>query len=168
MRDKAPTLSDLVASKSVDVLGITETWLTTRETTAGLAEMTPPGFSLFQIPRAGRRGSGVGLLVSSTLKFTPITLPPQSSFEAISGKIECGRVCLNILNIYRPPGSTSTFFEELQDIFSYMSTLPNDLVLMGDFNLHVDTPSSDTDQFNDILESFDLEQRVDFPTRIHG
>ena len=34
--------------------------------------------------------------------------------------------------------------------------------------LHVDSPSSDVRQFADILESFDLDQRVDFPTHIHG
>ena len=40
MRDKAPALSDLVASKIID-LGFTETWLTTKETSADLADMTP-------------------------------------------------------------------------------------------------------------------------------
>ena len=45
MRDKVPVLSDLVTSKSIDLLGITETWLTTEETSADLAKMTPQGFS---------------------------------------------------------------------------------------------------------------------------
>ena len=42
MKDKAPALSDLVVSKGIDLLAITETWLTTRETSGDLAEMTPP------------------------------------------------------------------------------------------------------------------------------
>ena len=49
-----------------------------------------------------------------------------------------------------------------------MSTLPHDLVVTGDFNLHVDTSSLDVREFADILESFDLDQRVDCPTHIHG
>ena len=44
MRERAPALSDLVASGSIDLLGITETWLTTKETSADLADMTPRGF----------------------------------------------------------------------------------------------------------------------------
>ena len=40
-------LSDLVAGKSIDLLGITETWLTTKETSADLSDMTPEGFSFF-------------------------------------------------------------------------------------------------------------------------
>ena len=45
VQDKAPALSDLVTSKGINLLGITETWLTTKETSADLADMTPsPGF----------------------------------------------------------------------------------------------------------------------------
>ena len=39
---------------------------------------------------------------------------------------------------------------------------------MGDFNLHLDTPSATTTTFNDILASFDTKQHVNFPTDIHG
>ena len=46
MCDKVPALFNLVASKSIDLLSITETWLTTKETYADLADMTPPGFLL--------------------------------------------------------------------------------------------------------------------------
>ena len=83
-------------------------------------------------------------------------------------RIDFGQNCLNILNIYRPPGTTSTFFEEFQEILSYLSILPNDFMLLGDFNIHVDTPSSISEQFDDILTSYELKQRVDFPTHIHG
>ena len=41
MGDKAPALSDLVVSKGIDLLGISETWLTTRETSGDLEERTP-------------------------------------------------------------------------------------------------------------------------------
>ena len=57
---------------------------------------------------------------------------------------------------------------ELQDIPSYVSTLPHEVVLMEDFNLHMDSSSSDGRRLRGILESFDLYQYVDFPTHIHG
>ena len=168
MRDKAPALSDLVVSKGIDLLGITETWLTTGETSGDLAEMTPHGFSFLQIPRVKRRGGGVGLFISNDFQFTPVTLPSQSSFESISGRLECGRSSLNILNIYRPPGPASSFFSELQDVLFYMASLPQDLIVMGDFNLHIESLSPDVRQLTCILESFDLNQHVNFPTHIHG
>ena len=76
MRYKVPALSDLATSKAIDLLGITETWLTTRETSTDLAEMTSQG-------RVRWRGVGVGLLVSSAHTFSVISLPTQTSFEAI-------------------------------------------------------------------------------------
>jgi len=36
--------------------------------------------------------------------------------------------------------------------------------IVGDFNLHMDTPSATTTAFNDILISFDPKQHVNFPT----
>ena len=39
---------------------------------------------------------------------------------------------------------------------------------MGDFNLHIESSSSDVRQHTGILESFDLNQHVNFPTNIHG
>ena len=168
MRDKAPALSDLVASKSTDLLGITETWLTTKETSVDPADITLEGFSFFHKPRTRRRTGGVGLFLSSAHKFTAISLPTQTSFEAISGKLECGQSWLIILNIYHPRGPATAFFSELQDILSYISTLPHDLALMVDFNLRIDSSSSDAGRLSGILDSFDLHQYVDFPTYIHG
>ena len=67
-----------------------------------------------------------------------------------------------------PHGPATTFLSELQDILSYISTLPHDLALMGDFNLHIDSSSYDGGQLSGILESFDLHQSVDFPIHIQG
>ena len=39
---------------------------------------------------------------------------------------------------------------------------------MGDFNLRIDSSSSDAGQLSGILDSIDLHQYVDFPTRIQG
>ena len=71
--------SSTVISKGIDLLGITEIWLTSKETSADLAEMTHQGFSFFQEPRARRRGGGVGLFVSSAHKFPVISLPTQTN-----------------------------------------------------------------------------------------
>ena len=49
-----------------------------------------------------------------------------------------------------------------------MSSVPGELFILGDFNLHLDTPSSQTNDFNDLLSTFDLNQHVNFPTHIHG
>ena len=120
MPDEWPALSDLAASRSIDLLGITETWLTTKETSADLADMAREGYSFFHKPRTWQRGGGVGLFVLTAHKYTAIGQPTRTSFDAISGKHECGQSCLIILNIYRPPGPANAFFSELEDILSYI------------------------------------------------
>ena len=65
--------------------------------------------------------------------------------------------------------STWSYYYFLQwNILSYVSTLPHDLALMGDFNLRIDSSSSDAGQLSGILESFDLHQCVDFHAHSHG
>ena len=64
-------------------------------------------------------------------KFTSTSLPTQTSFDSLSGKIEFGQSCLNILNIYCGPGPATTFFSEFQDILSHMIVLTRDLVLIN-------------------------------------
>ena len=149
-RDKASALSDLVVSKDIDLLGITETWLTIRETSTDLAEMVSPFFRSLELTK---EGGGVGLFVSNAFKFTPINLPSLSSFECISGKLKCGRTCFNLLNIYPPHGPASSFFSELQDLLFYIVSLPHDLALMSDINLHLESSSSDVRQLTGILEN---------------
>ena len=69
---------------------------------------------------------------------------------------------------YRPTDPATSFFSELQDILSYISTLPHDLAPLRDFNLCIDSSSSDAGQLSGILGSFDLYQYIDFPKHIHG
>ena len=75
MWDKAPALSDLVTSNGIDLLGITETWLTPRETSADLAELTPQGFLLSGTQTKTERG-GAGQFISSAHKSVAICLQP--------------------------------------------------------------------------------------------
>ena len=92
----------------------------------------------------------------------PSKLPSESSFECISRKRICDRACLNLLNIYRPPSPASSFFSELHDLLLYIASLPHDLVLMGAFNLHIKSSSSDVRQLSGISVSFDVNQNVVF------
>ena len=79
------------------------------------------------------------------------------------------RVKLNLgLSLLLLLAGDVSFFSELQDLLVYLASLPHDLVLMGDLNLHLESSSSDVRQLTGILESFDLNQHVNFPTHIHG
>ena len=54
IRQKSASFSDLVTTKSLNVVAITKTWLKGKETSAALAGVTPQGYSLIQKPSRGK------------------------------------------------------------------------------------------------------------------
>ena len=76
--------------------------------------------------------------------------------------------------IYRPPPnsknkfSVNKFIEELTELLEYKSSLPEKLLISGDFNFHLTADCSDTKAFCDVLRSFDLDQHVTLPTHSKG
>jgi len=65
-----------------------------------------------------------------------------------------------------PPGYPSPeYFNQFQDLLENLSTLPGELCILGDFNLHVDTTSYQSETFGDLLSSFGLKQHVNFATQ---
>jgi hypothetical protein len=61
------------------------------------------------------------------------------------------------------------FLREFQTMLERLVLLLGELVILGDFNFHVDNPTkSDAVQFMSLLEAFDLTQHVDLPTHIDG
>src|ERR1043165_37199 len=73
-----------------------------------------------------------------------------------------------IFNIYRPPTSSaysskpSVFLDEFGSLLSLAATTPNEFLITGDFNIHVDNPSDSlaSDFLNVLIE------HVNFPTHI--
>ena len=80
VRQKSAALSDLISSKQIDILAMTETRLSAFDTAACLADISPPGFSLFHCPRPS---GGVAFLVRETFMVEIIHTPKFISLEAI-------------------------------------------------------------------------------------
>ena len=76
---------------------------------------------------------------------------------------------LYFLNIYRPPSSsTPAFFEHFQSFLEDIHPTTENLAIIGDFNLHLDTTCSNSKTFHSLINSFDLILKVNLPTHIHG
>ena len=129
---------------------------------------SPPGYVFHHKPRPVGRGGGVGFLVSKQFKVNLQPSPNYTTFEPMGLNISNSCFSGNFICIYRPPGHPANFFEQFQDLLENVVTIHSDFYIVGDFNLHLDTPSATTTTFNDILASFDTTQHVNFPTHIHG
>ncbi len=76
----------------------------------------------------------------------------------------------NLYTIYRPPSSAKTpFLTEFSTLLEDIISHPSEIIFFGDFNIHVDTPTSyNTAPFLTLLETYNLSQHIHFPTHIHG
>ena len=168
VRQKSAALSDLISSKQIDILAMTETWLSPCDTAACLDDISPPGFSLFHCPRPSGRGGGVAFLVRETVKVEIIHTPKFMSFEVICILIKHSSITANFICIYRPPGCANMFFDEFPNFLENTLQFQDELYIFGDFNIHLDKSSVNTTSFLGILDTFSLHQHVTFPTHIYG
>ena len=92
-----------------------------------------------------------------------------TTFENFLIKISLHKDSFYFLNINRPPSSsTSTFFEQFQSLLEDIHHTTENLVIIGDFNFHLESISSNSITFNSLSDSFDLTQKVNFPTHTYG
>ena len=81
------------------------------------------------------------LVASSNEQFT--------SFESMEVLLQSPKYCVRVIVIYRlhPKKklnvSMSTFFEDVSQLLGYFTVSSGKLLLLGDFNLHVDEPEKD-------------------------
>ena len=91
------------------------------------------------------------------------------TFKNFFIKISLNKESFYFLNIYRPPSSSApTFFEQFQSFLEDIHHTTENLAIIGDFNLHLETTCSNSKTFYSLIDSFDLNQKVNFPTHIHG
>lgn len=175
-RNKTDEVRDFITDNKIDLLAMTETWLApgSRDATTRKA-ITPPGYQLLDVPRTTGRGGGVALLAKDalTLKKQKVSVE-TTSYECMEVLVD-GSGLIRILIIYRPPSSTKTgkppsiFFEEFTKHLDYLCTASGKLVILGDFNFHLDQlENDDVKSLQNIIEMFNLNQHVKASTHTKG
>src|SRR6218665_2894951 len=139
---------------------------------------TPSSASLEGVPSsksAEISGGGSAFLVREPAIVLNSSRHTFKSFECSSITLQLASYILTVFNIYRPPTSSnysqksSVFLHEFASLLSLAATTPNEFVLVGDFNVHVDTPSDTLPpSFLNLLSSVTLVQHVNFPTHIEN
>lgn len=103
-------------------------------------------------PTAARRGSGTGLLNVNALLFQFHNSPPPTLNLTLSPFHFQSSSPLQI--VYRPPGPSAEFLEELDTLVSHFPDDSTRLILFGDFNIL--TEKLDPIPFPHLLRSFPL------------
>ena len=78
--------------------------------------------------------------------------------------------CFTLLVIYRPPShKPNQFIDEFASLLEFLVHSPGLLLIVDDFNIHVDDKSCQLGQsFLSLIDSFDLQQHVSDSSHIGG
>ena len=168
--NKPASLQEFISDNKLDILALSETWLSPNSLPATLNSLTPPEFSILSSPRKDSRGGGLALIYRSSFKIQEVRVPSFLSFESLCVKASFSSLSYTILSIYRPPAcSKSSFMSDFSTLLEDLATTPSELVITGDFNLHLDEPDDpSTSSFLSLLDTFDLIQHIDQPTHQSG
>ena len=175
IKSKSADFLCYVKSCAADIFAITETWFNEKDS-AHRAEVTPPGYMLYDHARSGRSGGGTALLCRDSISVTRIAAGEKKSFE-FSEWIILGRGSrkVRVVVLYRlqysssHPVSVDVFFEEFSAYPESLILSSEPLLITGDFNIHVDVVGDPVRaKFFDLLEAMDMLQHVTTPTHESG
>jgi hypothetical protein len=171
---KSTAISDTVTAQRLDVMAITETWHHASDDLP-LKRCAPPGYAILDAPRPSSmagRGGGVALVFSNRFAAKRLTFAVQpTTFEVLGCLLRSASVSLAYVVVYRSTSRAPTelFFEELTLLLEIVAAYRCEIVICGDFNIHVnDAADQHVCRFTEILESFDLVQVVNEPTHREG
>ena len=169
-RSLAPRLNEvchLLHSEGLEILCISETWLTEEILDAVLLV---PGYTLFRCDRpGGRRGGGVAVLVSDSLRVSRLhdSSGGEPGVEALWLSVGgTGRAQVIIGAIYRPPGAlTARLRDAIREQLEMALAVGKPVYVLGDFNVNLLTANSvDTVHFNSLLRDLNMTQLITDPT----
>ena len=146
LSSKALLVQDLIVDNKIDILGLCETWLKPDEFLA-LNKATPPNYVNAQVSREVKKGAGVVLISNAKLDLKPKNRYIFRSFEVLAFCSSVPRQAKRVPDsfvlavVYRPPGPYSLFVDEFSDFAADLATYSDNILIIGDLNIHVNNPS---------------------------
>ena len=159
-----------------DICLVQETYLKAADT-AKLQEIKDYGWRVLSNPRRHRSGGGIGILFRNHINLrSNDKVTKYKSFQVMETCFCTESTQVRLVNVYRPPYTKkakfteSMFLEEFQDYLGDLSNKPGQVMIMGDFNIHVERPTDFyPKKFLELLSQYDLVQCVPLvPTHLQG
>ncbi len=167
LTNKSCLIHDHIRDKCLDIMCLTETWQQP-DVFSVLNETCPPGYCYLQQARSSGRGGGLAVMYRSHLALSPLPLPELLSFECLAFNSK-HPLSMTVLLIYRPPKPNPRFIQEMYNLLSTFCSTFSNIIILGDFNIHVNTSSCHlASEFLQLPDCLNLRQHVDVPTHTRG
>ena len=126
--------------------------------------MTPTNVDIIQANRLSPSRGGLAIIYSSEFKLLSSSIPSTISCEILSYRFLLpNSIIIQFIVIYHPPSSLfNNFLSELESLFESISTY--NLIILGDFNVQVNTQSLCSESFKKLIFEYSYNQLVNFPT----
>ena len=172
--NKAEDACAMIEDRDLDIVCITETWLHEEGDDSIKSDLKPTGYEMLDSPR-GKRGGGIALLYRSHLKIRSLKVRSFVMFENMEFTFTCGKQTIRLILVYRPGPSDENLFtvngflKEFDNFLSCNDIPYENVLLLGDFNFHVDDPDNkDACKFIQLYTSHGFCQSVCGPTQKFG
>lgn len=165
--NKAASINDFITEHEIDILAITETWLTgSPSDDPVISTLLPNGYRIIHTPR-GSRGGGIAVVYRQSLSISRVDTSCRS-FEVLECLIQ-GPTVVRMCVVYQPH-RTIAFIDEFSDYISDLMTRSSGhLIVLGDFNIHVDDNNDVTARdFISTISSLGMMQHITGPTHRSG
>ena len=172
MINKTPKIMEHLLDRDPKIVFLTETWLKS-DVSDVTALVKTYGYKLVHDRRKNRdkeTGGGVGIMLKLGMKHKHVPIRTYSSFELTLLKLfQNNGKCVLLVSLYRILFvSVTVFLVEIVELFEYLASCPEEILLCGDINIHMDEDEIYANRFKDLLNTFNLTQHIDFPTHNLG
>ncbi|XP_060556715.1 uncharacterized protein LOC132717301 [Ruditapes philippinarum] len=155
----------------IDFALLTETWYSDeKQHQYETSDLNQHGYKISVANRKNKIGGGVALTCKTEIKMRKMEHWNKQSFEFGIWKLIFKSITVHVVGLYRPP-SLATCEQFVTDFSNFIEDiLPtySNLLIMGDFNLHLDNGSGASTIFQNCLHAMGLEQHVNFSTHTAG
>ena len=174
LKNKEQPLLHQLIDKDIDIMIVTETWLTKDDTIwLEACDLNKDTYRIHSAHRQNGRGGGLALIHRTTNNTKLIAHGQTRSFEYATWQLTTKKNNITITGIYHPPPkntiTNSMFIDDITEhLITLLSTATNNIIL-GDFNMHInDVNSNDACTFVDTFTALGLTQHVTTSTHVKG
>ena len=152
---------------------ITETWLSDKDADKvwiNSSDLNKNGLTLLTSNRKSKQGGGLALVGKTKYKPKQVSEKELNTFQVVEWNLSVSHNCINVFGIYRPPlGSLLEFLDEFTEWVSDVMSNKLNVILAGDFNLHMNNPNDDNAaNLIDCMTALGMSQQVHFTTHKLG